>query len=416
MRIYIITAVFPPEPLTSAYTSADIALELTNRGHEVTVFAPFPNKPKGEVLNGFRRKWCYQRVENGYKVIHCWHSLSRHSRLFSRFLENVTFGLSSTLQLFHQEKPDVVYMNTWPIIAQSINSFWLSKNKVSLICAVQDIYPESLIDKDMLNPRGMLAKWLWKLDEIHLNRCKKIITLSPGMAHLVQETRNISKDKIEVFPNWVAADNFPYFNSTSGEFRSEHKIPDDAFIALLAGSLTLSANVMIFIKVAEILKNRKNIRILLVGDGSLRPDLEHEIKKRGLTNICIIYPLFPKDVPLVQAAADVLLLSLKGTMSHSAAPSKQVSYLFSGRPIVASLPAEGFPAEIIRKADCGLVLPPDDPEKIAETLVNLSENRDGLTQMGLNARKYGEANFSKNIILKKLVDTIETIGKKYLRI
>ncbi len=45
MKIYIVSCVFPPEPLVSAQTSAQIAEEMTELGHQVKVFAPFPSRP-----------------------------------------------------------------------------------------------------------------------------------------------------------------------------------------------------------------------------------------------------------------------------------------------------------------------------------------------------------------------------------
>ena len=408
MRIYIITAVFPPEPLTSAQTSADLAEELVKCGHEVTVLAPFPNRPKGELFPGFKRKLSFQRSLNGYKVVHCWHSLSKHSNFVSRMMENLSFALSTTIQIVRDSKPDVVYMNTWSIIAQNLNSFVLKAIKVPIVCAVQDIYPESLIDKALLNPQSRLARLMNHLDTAHLNRCSHIITLSPGMADLLRETRKLSSDRVMVIPNWIDADNFPYYPSTSGNFRRQHHISDNVFVAMFAGSLTLSPGVGLYVEVAEMLKENENILILLVGDGSLRSKLEKEISERGLTNIRVIFPLLPSDVPIVQAAADVLLLSLKGSMSHSAAPSKQVSYLFSGRPIVASLPADGYPAKIIREAYCGFILPPGDAGALAALLIKLATDPSPLDQLGRNAREYAIKHFAKSTVLPRMVELIKS--------
>jgi hypothetical protein len=58
MHVLIISAVFPPETVMSAFTSANLAEELTRRGHDVVVLAPFPNRPSGHLYDGyFRRLW-----------------------------------------------------------------------------------------------------------------------------------------------------------------------------------------------------------------------------------------------------------------------------------------------------------------------------------------------------------------------
>ena len=52
MNVVIISAVFPPEPVVTAQTSFQIADALFHFGHQVTVLAPFPNRPDGEAFQG----------------------------------------------------------------------------------------------------------------------------------------------------------------------------------------------------------------------------------------------------------------------------------------------------------------------------------------------------------------------------
>lgn len=411
MKVYIISAVFPPEPLTTATTSADIAAELAQRGHQVTVFAPFPNRPEGKLAKGFKRRGRFVRKVDNYRIIHSWHTLSRESSFLSRLVENITFGITSTWQIIREGVPNVAYMNTWPIFASLLNSFVLKLMRVPIVCSVQDIYPESLIDRGMQRKNSIVAKIMHSLDTIHLKRCSKITTISPGMIELLKESRSIPTNKINFIPNWSNNSDFPYYTSTNGKFRAKHNIPRDNFVATFAGSLTGASGVSMYVDVAEHLRNNKDILLLMVGDGSQRKDLEREINKRNLNNIKVIYPLLPHEVPEVQAAADVLLLSLTGSMAHSAAPSKQVSYLFSGRPIIASIPHDSYPAQIVIDADCGFVVPPNDPQSVAEILSRISTEKVLLTIKGLNARKYAEKHFARNVVLPKLINIIENASR-----
>ncbi len=196
-----------------------------------------------------------------------------------------------------------------------------------------------------------------------------------------------------------------------GAFRERHEIDSSEFLAIFAGSLTMSAGIMMYVQVAERLKDTNGITILLVGDGSDRQQLEKEIASKKMNNIRVIHPLLPEDVPEVQAAADVLLLSLSGDSAQNAAPSKQVSYMFSGRPIVASISSEGTPARIIVDADAGFVLPPDDPQAVADLLIKLADDPSSLSKLGENARRYAVDNFSKRIVLPRLADLIESVAR-----
>ncbi|MGI9542523.1 MAG: hypothetical protein ACR2MX_04640, partial [Cyclobacteriaceae bacterium] len=84
MRVYIISAVYPPEPMTSATTGRDLAEEMTKRGHEVTVITSFPNRPLGNIYPGYQRCWKNVQSRDGYQVINCWHTLSKRPMLGSR--------------------------------------------------------------------------------------------------------------------------------------------------------------------------------------------------------------------------------------------------------------------------------------------------------------------------------------------
>ena len=407
MRISIVSAVFPPEPLTSSFTSQDIAEEMSNRGHEVMVITTFPNRPKGTLYEGFARKWLARSRQDGYEISRCWHTLSKTSSFSSRFVENISFAVSSTSALMRLPKPDVVYMNTWAVFSQNLNSLYLKSQGVPLVCSVQDIYPESLIGKKMIGKKDLIANALLNLDIAHLRRCRYITTLSASMRELIIDTRKVDPQKVIFVSNWMDEKKFDNDLPHYGEFRKKHGIAENTFVALFAGSITLSAGVGLFVKAAKLLKSKKEILILLVGDGSNREMIEGEISRNNLTNIRVIHPLTPDQVPMVQAAADILLMSLSGEMAQNAAPSKQVAYMLSGRPIIASLSPEGDPARIIRDSNAGYVLPPDNPEALADKLSELLNKKNLLLEYGINAKNYAGQNYSKSIVLPRLCDIIE---------
>ncbi len=387
----------------TAITSADLAEEFTKRGYDVTVFTSFPNRPAGKIYQGYRRKWKRTEYRKSYRIIRTWHTISQKSTFFSRFKENISFGFTSSINLLLARRADLVYMNTWPIFSQLMNSLVLRIKNTPVVASVQDIYPESLIDKGMLKEKGWLSGIMRKLDRSFLNHCSKVTTLSPFMRELLLKSRGIPAEKVEFVPNWSDETAFADHLPIEGTFRQKYDISKDTFVALFAGSLTLSAGLPLYIKTAELLRYHSNIQIILAGDGSLRESMQQAISDKGLSNIRIIYPLNPQDVPVVQAAANVLLLSLTGAMAQNSAPSKQIAYMFSGRPIVANLMETDYPAQIIQEAKSGFVLPPGDAQALADLLIRLSTDRSQLEQMGRNARLFAFDNFSKSKILPKLL-------------
>ena len=73
---------------------------LSGKGHEVTVLAPFPNRPQGSIYPSYaRRPWSMERSPGGVKIIRCFATLSKRSSILSRFAENVSFGITSGLAI-----------------------------------------------------------------------------------------------------------------------------------------------------------------------------------------------------------------------------------------------------------------------------------------------------------------------------
>ena len=409
MQIFIVSCVFPPEPITSASTSADLADEMVKRGHRVVVFAPFPNRPSGYLVNGYVRKWKQIEHKNGYKIVYSWHTLSRKSNYYSRAAENISFGLTSTWQMMGEGTPDVAYINTWPLFSQNLNSFFLKKVEIPIVGSVQDIYPEVLVGNDP-GRLNVFYRTIRRANMKYLHQCAKVITISSGMRDVLTEDRGLPAERVRRIPNWTDTSKFASSQPRNGCFRQEFAIRPEVFLALFAGGLTRAAGVELYVKVAELLSSRNDIALLLVGDGSMREKLLKRIASLKLTNIRVVYPLHSDQVPEVQAAADVLLLSLSGEMSESALPSKLIHYMLSKRPIVASVNPGNAAARIITEADAGFLLPPEDPKAVADLLIRLSKDHSALNRLGANGRKYAKKHFSKEILLPQLASLLESVG------
>jgi colanic acid biosynthesis glycosyl transferase WcaI len=411
MRMHIICGVYPPEPVTSAGISRDLAVAMTQRGHEITVFAPFPTRPTGNVMSNYHRRWRHVEYRNGYRIIHCWHTLSKRSTLTSRLAENISFGLTSTLQLMREPAPDVVYMVTWPIFAQWTNTYILARRRVPVICAVKDLFPESFFSIGRMSETNPIMQLAAAVDAQVHKRSALVAALNPIMQERIITSRGIAANKVCVWYDWVDAARFPKNQSKDGDFRRKHDLSTDLFIAMYVGSLARTAGLELYVQAAERLRHRHDIRILLVGDGAMREELQAMIQQRGLQNIRVIYPLKPEEVPEVQAASDVLILSLSPGAAEHALPSKIIFYLFSQRPVLASVEENGPPARVIREAQCGSLIHQGDPHDLAKKLENMADDHTSLQRLGDNARRYAEEHFLKENILPRVCNLIEQIGQ-----
>ena len=123
------------------------------------------------------------------------------------------------------------------------------------------------------------------------------------------------------------------------------------------------------IKSFEYLWNEDNICMLIAGVATCRACRRLRRRKRASGSHFFSYALAEeKDTGIVLGAADVLLLPTQGEQSLVSVPSKLISYMLSGRPILAMVLSNSDTAKLIIKAKAGWVIPPDDPVGTAAAL------------------------------------------------
>ena len=412
VRFHLLSDVFVPEPLTSAVLAGQIAEAMAARGHQTTVFAPFANRPTGRLASGQRRRIVQTEERDGYQIVRCWHTLSKTSNVLSRGAENVSFGLSAAAQVLRHPPADVMYMNTWPLFAQSMALNAANRRATPVVCAVKDLYPEALGQ-----PRGGIGnaihRQLRRVDGSVYRRSALVTPLNDYAAAHIVETRGIDESKVLVVYDWVDASE--YDRADGSAFRARHRCERDVFTAMYVGSMTRTAGLDLYIETAEKLRGRDDIEILLVGDGAMRIEIENEIARRRLKNIRLVYPLERRDVPDVQAAADVLLLSLQAGMAEHSLPSKLLFYLFSGRPVVASVASNSPAAAVIERSQCGLVVEQGSPEALAAGLDRLAEQPAMRAEMGSTARRFADDNFALEAALPRMCDLLEDVVAHHKR-
>jgi len=165
---------------------------------------------------------------------------------------------------------------------------------------------------------------------------------------------------------------------------------------------------------AKVLKtqNVRNIKLLFVGDGKLKPRLRERAEKEHLDNCVFLDPVPKKELAKITAAVDVGLMILANVSAfyYGTSPNKFFDYIASGLPVLNNYP--GWLAEIITKHDCGTAVPPEDPLAFAEALVALRDNPDRLSRMAVNARTLAERDFSREKLADQFVSFLEekTIG------
>jgi glycosyltransferase involved in cell wall biosynthesis len=401
MKVLLVTQYFYPEN----FKSNDIAIELTKKGHEVTVLTGLPNYPEGKIYNnyGFFKR-SKERYE-GVNVIRTWlipRGKGGGVRLFLNYFSWAFFASVRALTLSFQQKFDVVMVHEPSPITQGFPAIVVSKiQKIPLHFWVLDLWPESLTSAGGVKNKTVLSVFEKMVKYIY-NSSHKILISSKGFKESILAKGNYA-DKLVYFPNW-AEDSILKGNS-------DYPIPElpKGFKIIFAGNIGMAQDVMSIVKGALILKDQLDIHFIFVGDGRSKTQLEQFVDENNLNQTVHFLGRFPLDaMKTFFSRADVLLVSLKDELIFNlTVPAKLQAYLCTKKPILGMLNGEG--AGIINEANCGFSVNAGDSEGLAKIILDMYEmSMEDRMDLGSNGFKFYENNFT----LKKCIDNLEFILKK----
>ncbi|HEY4138924.1 MAG TPA: glycosyltransferase family 4 protein, partial [Casimicrobiaceae bacterium] len=189
-----------------------------------------------------------------------------------------------------------------------------------------------------------------------------------------------------------------------------------SFNVMFAGNIGEAQDFPAILDAAEQLRNRRDIRWLIVGDGRMAAWVDDEIARRGLSNTVIMLGRFPTDrMPSFFQHADALLVSLKADpLFAMTAPGKIQSYLASGRPVLAMLDGEG--ASVIEHAHAGLTGAAGDAAQLADNVLRLAAMTPAeRASMGQNGAAYAEREFRRAGLVDRLEGWLTELAGKDVR-
>ena len=186
----------------------------------------------------------------------------------------------------------------------------------------------------------------------------------------------------------------------TGAFRARYGIPADAFVLLHAGSMGRKQALMNVVDAASLVPGR-GVCWVLVGDGEARADLERAVREQGVQDAVRFVPFQPEaEMAAMFADADVLLISQISAVKDTLIPGKLLTYMASGRPVLAAVNNASQAADLLRDADGGVLAAPDDPRALADAaLAMAAAPRERLDAWGARNRAYAEQHFDERKIL-----------------
>lgn len=402
--ILLVSAIFPPEFGTSGRMANDIAQELAKYSDTI-VIAPFPSRPSSKVFEINANT----HSTNKFQLITIKSFSCPKSRLFGRMRESLSFGIKVAKYIeLNKESINGIYIDAWPLIAEYLIVRKSRQCSIPSIISIDDLYPESIMRRLPIFKR-QIYRILLPISNYCLSNSSKVIAISLNMVDTMLNTRLISRRKIVLLPRWQDESEFIHFHQSIIPNDTEGKL-NSLFTFMFLGNIGPVAGVELFIE-AFIENPIDGARLVIAGSGSNKSHCENLVKGRNDLQI-EFWDAKDGKVPELQSQADVLLLpTIKGEGMNSI-PSKLVAYMFSKKPILASIDLASDTSFAIIESKCGWIIPPGDKDLVNQAFKKISEmSKSSLVDYGENGFEYAIQNYSKKANLSKAVSMISAICK-----
>jgi glycosyltransferase involved in cell wall biosynthesis len=221
----------------------------------------------------------------------------------------------------------------------------------------------------------------------------------------------VPADRLINFPNWSRVE---ASISDRREVRAQLGWAENVQVVLHSGNMGLKQGLEQVTDAARIaLRRGLEVRFVLSGDGSQRPSLAQ--RAEDLPNVSFL-PIQPDNVfPDLLAAADVLLLSERASVSDMSLPSKLTSYFAAGRPVLAAVSTHGATAQEIARSCGGIVVPAGHPEAMLAALQRLRSDELLRSQLAEAGREYAAATMGRPAALRRIESFLELIRSPKVR-
>jgi len=393
-RLWVISELYYPEETSTGYYLTKIAEGLT-ASFDVKVLCGQPNYSK---RGNFASK---KEIHKGVEIFRAWGTTLDKNVIIFRLINMLTLSFSIFIKAsFNFQKNDKVLVVTTPPLLPFIGAFASIVRGGSYVLLIHDNYPEILVAVGKTGKNSWLVKVLNFFNHRLYKYANKIIVVGRDMEELVGRKIRGFDIPIECIPNWAELEQVKPLNREENRLLNQLGL-SEKLVFLYAGNMGHPNDLESIVKCSEKLRDNYGFHFIFLGAGVKKKWLERKIEEKNLTNVTLLPPRPRSEQNIFLNACDVALVSLVKNMWGVSMPSRTYNILAVGKPILALTEANSEVARVIQEDDLGWIVSPDNPEKLFQTIIEISRNRSQLTVMGKRARNTAIEKYSVEIAIQK---------------
>ena len=410
MKLVYLVQYFSPEKASGLQLVEDLLEGFSAHGWKTDVFTPTPTRG---VTDEQRKEYARKRVEikyDGRLTIHRMHLYREGKGFVGRAIRYLLFSIECFWKAA-TVPADFIFTGSGPPTQGVVLGLAKKVSGKKVIYNLQDIFPDSLVTSGICGENSFLMKIGHAMENFTYRNADHIITITDDMKANIMK-KGVPEDKISVVRNWIDTDKVKHISREDNLLFDELKLPRDGFYVVYAGNLGKVQGVDVILKTASLMKNNRDIKFVIFGNGSEEENLKKIVNDKHLDNVLML-PLQPIErASEVYSMADVSIISCTPGTGGSGMPSKTWTIMAAGVPIIASFDMPSEMERTIEEAECGFCTRAGDENELTEKIIRVFGDSRLKKCLGQNARRYAEKNVSKAEAVEKYIKSIERLADK----
>ncbi len=399
VRILYLTQYYPPEIGATQTRAVEMAANLVQQGHSVTVLTEFPNHPKGEFPPHYRKKWFERKRENGIDVLRLWVFARRKKNFVTRMLFYLSYMVAAFIAgSFLRKRYDIVYATSPPLFVAVAGYALSAVKRTRFMMEVRDLWPESaVVLGELSNP--FFISWSEKLEWFLYQRAISLVVVTRGIHQRLLQ-RGLLPQKLYFIPNGANTDMYQPKHRDRKLLQSVD-IDPEKFIVVYTGLLGLIHGLDFVLLAAKKLMKTPDILFLFIGDGVQKEKLINKAQNLGVGNVCFLEAQAESRLPaFIQSSNAGLVTTKKIDLCKGTLPVKMFSYMACAKPVL--LCVQGEARDLIEQSGAGICIEPEHVDELVQGIYYLRRDADRAENMGQKGRAFVRAHYSRRSLALEL--------------
>lgn len=408
MHILFLTDNFPPETNAPATRTFEHARRWVRAGVKVTVVTTAPNFPAGKLFRGYRNRLFQREWMDGVETIRVWTYITANEGFARRTLDYMSFMVSGFLASLFLPRPDVI-VSTSPQFFTACAAYVLSLIKRRpFVFELRDLWPDSIIAVGAMSESGII-RLLRKLEYFLYRKAARIVSVTNSFKKILVGN-GIPQERIEVVPNGAELQTYQPGERPQG--LAERLGLQGKFVAAYVGTVGMAHGLEALLTAAQRLRERNEIRFIVVGTGAERENLMAEASRRSISNVLFVGAVSKAEVRDFWKLCDVALVLLRDhPLFNHVLPSKMFEAMSTARAII--LGVRGESRELLESAGAGIAIKPEDADELARAISDMAGDPSRCRNMGASGRRFVETHYNRDVLATKMLEVLQrtAVGK-----